>query len=540
MAYFQLKVADFKGTGKVVVEALGNGERASFEVPIDVVNPNPLTTVTEDMVLEAGSSRKIDLETFGIPGSNNAEVEFSTLPPMNFNGRMQYLIQYPHGCLEQTTSSAFPQLFIADIFDINTAKKKEVQQNVESAIKRVGSYQTPNGGFAYWPGQNYADDWSSSYVGHFLLEADKKGYVLPIGFKSSWVNYQQDIARQWRSGTGYSDLAQAYRLYTLALSGNADIASMNRLRETTNLSNEGKFRLAAAYGLVGQESVAQQIIKSANYDFSEGKYEYQTYGSSDRNRAMALETFVLLNDKVKAQEMARNLAQRLSSDQWMSTQSTAYCLLALAKFADMIGGKGIKASIAVNGGNITINTDKTLANTGLGIKTGTNSINIKNTGENLLYVSIIKTGILPVGEERELQRNLVANVVFKGRNGIKLDPSSIMQGTDFVAEVSLTNTKAELIKNVALSEIFPSGWEIVNTRFTDFGDFAENEVTYTDLRDDRANFYFDMKKNETKVFRVLLNASYLGRYYLPGIQAEAMYDYDYAVRTKGQWVEVVQ
>ena len=540
MAYFQLKVADFKGTGKVVVEASGNGERASFEVPIDVVNPNPLTTVTEDMVLEAGSSRKIDLETFGIPGSNNAEVEFSTLPPMNFNGRMQYLIQYPHGCLEQTTSSAFPQLFIADIFDINTAKKKEVQQNVESAIKRVGSYQTPNGGFAYWPGQNYADDWSSSYVGHFLLEADKKGYVLPLGFKSSWVNYQQDIARKWRSGTGYSDLAQAYRLYTLALSGNADIASMNRLRETTNLSNEGKFRLAAAYGLVGQESVAQQIIKSANYDFSEGKYEYQTYGSSDRNRAMALETFVLLNDKVKAQEMARNLAQRLSSDQWMSTQSTAYCLLALAKFADMIGGKGIKASIAVNGGNITINTDKTLANTGLGIKTGTNSINIKNTGENLLYVSIIKTGILPVGEERELQRNLVANVVFKGRNGIKLDPSSIMQGTDFVAEVSLTNTKAELIKNVALSEIFPSGWEIVNTRFTDFGDFAENEVTYTDLRDDRANFYFDMKKNETKVFRVLLNASYLGRYYLPGIQAEAMYDYDYAVRTKGQWVEVVQ
>jgi uncharacterized protein YfaS (alpha-2-macroglobulin family) len=176
---------------------------------------------------------------------------------------------------------------------------------------------------------------------------------------------------------------------------------------------------------------------------------------------------------------------------------------------------------------------------GLGIKTGTNTLNIKNTGENLLYVSIINNGILPVGEERELQRNLVANVVFKGRNGTKLDPSSIMQGTDFVAEVSLTNTKAEVIEDVALSQIFPSGWEIVNTRFTDFGDFAENEVTYTDLRDDRANFYFDMKKNETKVFRVLMNASYLGRYYLPGIQAEAMYNNDYAVRTKGQWVEVV-
>tara|TARA_R110000868_G_scaffold343120_3_gene604174 strand:- start:42860 stop:48370 length:5511 start_codon:yes stop_codon:yes gene_type:complete len=540
MAYFQLKVADYSGVGKVVVEASGNGEKASFEVSIDVVNPNPLTTVTEEVILEANSNRTLDLRTFGIPGSNMAEVELSTLPPMNFNGRMQYLIQYPHGCLEQTTSGAFPQLYIADIFDISSTKKREIQQNVESAIKRIGSYQMPSGGFSYWPGQNSADDWSSSYVGHFLLEAEKKGYVLPLGFKASWVTYQQNIARQWRAGSSLSDLAQAYRLYTLSLSGNADIASMNRLRETPNLSNEGKFRLAATYALVGQESVAQQLIKSSNLDFTTNKNDYYTYGSPDRNRAMVLETFVILKDKIKAQEMAKILAQRLSNEEWMSTQSTSYCLLALAKFANMIGGKGIKASISVNGGNSTIDTQKTLANMGLAIKTGANSININNVGDNLLYVSIINSGILAVGEEKEIQRNLIANIVFKGRNGTKLDPTSLMQGTDFVAEVSLTNTKADLIKNVALSEIFPSGWEIVNTRFTDFGEFAENEVTYTDLRDDRANFYFDLKKNETKIFRVLLNASYLGRYYLPGIQAEAMYNKDYAVRTKGQWVEVVQ
>tara|TARA_R110002049_G_scaffold138410_2_gene298460 strand:- start:14144 stop:19654 length:5511 start_codon:yes stop_codon:yes gene_type:complete len=540
MAYFQLKVADYSGVGKVVVEASGNGEKASFEVSIDVVNPNPLTTVTEEVILEANSNRTLDLRTFGIPGSNMAEVELSTLPPMNFNGRMQYLTQYPHGCLEQTTSGAFPQLYIADIFDISSTKKREIQQNVESAIKRIGSYQMPSGGFSYWPGQNSADDWSSSYVGHFLLEAEKKGYVLPLGFKASWVTYQQNIARQWRAGSSLSDLAQAYRLYTLSLSGNADIASMNRLRETPNLSNEGKFRLAATYALVGQESVAQQLIKSSNLDFTTNKNDYYTYGSPDRNRAMVLETFVILKDKIKAQEMAKILAQRLSNEEWMSTQSTSYCLLALAKFANMIGGKGIKASISVNGGNSTIDTQKTLANMGLAIKTGANSININNVGDNLLYVSIINSGILAVGEEKEIQRNLIANIVFKGRNGTKLDPTSLMQGTDFVAEVSLTNTKADLIKNVALSEIFPSGWEIVNTRFTDFGEFAENEVTYTDLRDDRANFYFDLKKNETKIFRVLLNASYLGRYYLPGIQAEAMYNKDYAVRTKGQWVEVVQ
>src|SRR5690606_4998712 len=109
MAYFQLNVADFKGIGKVMVEASGNGEKASFELPIDVVNPNPVTAQVEDLILAPNESRPISLSTFGIAGTNTAQIEFSTLPPMNFNGRMQYLIQYPHGCLEQITSGAFPQ-----------------------------------------------------------------------------------------------------------------------------------------------------------------------------------------------------------------------------------------------------------------------------------------------------------------------------------------------------------------------------------------------------------------------------------------------
>ncbi|MGB5820466.1 MAG: MG2 domain-containing protein [Saonia sp.] len=540
MVYFQLKVSDFKGIGKVVVEATGNGESASFEVPIDVINPNPITSVVQDIVLDANGSETINLETFGIAGRNSAQVEFSTLPPMNFNGRMQYLIRYPHGCVEQTTSAAFPQLFLADIFDITSTKKKSIQNNVKNAIKRLGSHQLPNGGFSYWSGQNYANDWGTSFAGHFLLEAEKKGYVLPIGFRSAWVSYQRQLAKQWRAANNTSDLAQAYRLYTLALSGNADVASMNRLRETTNLSNEGKYRLAAAYGLIGQASVAKQLLGTARLDFNDQKYNYYTYGSSDRNRAMALETFVLLGDKTKSQQMAKTVAQALNDKRYMSTQSTSYCLLAMAKFAKMVGGKGIRASVTANDKTMDIRTDKTLANRVLVVKKGSNTVQLKNTSGNTLYVSLVNNGILPVGKEKEVQRNLSASIKFKGRDGSVLDVSTITQGTDFVAEVSLTNTTANHIKDMALQEIFPSGWEIVNTRFTDFGDFAENNVTHTDLRDDRANFYFDLKKNETKTFRILLNASYLGRYYLPGIQAEAMYDNDYAVRTKGRWVAVVQ
>jgi len=403
----------------------------------------------------------------------------------------------------------------------------------------LDGFQNSGGGFSYWPGQSYVNDWGTTYVGHFLLEAEKKGYVLPIGFKSSWVKYQQNVAKQWRAGSN-SDLAQAYRLYTLALSGNADVASMNRMRERSGISNEGKFRLAAAYATIGQANVAKKILSTARLDVENKKYYYYTYGSSDRNRAMALETYVLMKDKTKAQELAKTIAKNLSEKRYMSTQSTSYSLMAMAKFAEMIGGKGIKTSFTVNGKSENVGTGKTLASRPIKIKKGSNNVTIENQESNVVYVSIVNSGILPVGEEKAIQKNLATTIVFKGRNGSAINPSSITQGTDFVAEVSLTNTSGREIDNMALTEIFPSGWEIVNTRFTDFGSFAENRVTYTDLRDDRANFYFDLGERETKTFRILLNASYLGKYYLPGIQAEAMYDNDYMVRTKGEWVEVIQ
>jgi len=255
---------------------------------------------------------------------------------------------------------------------------------------------------------------------------------------------------------------------------------------------------------------------------------------------MALETYILLMDKTKAQDLAKTITKRLSEQNWMSTQSTAYSLFAIAKFTEMVGGKGISLNMIVNGKSENVSTSKTLATRPVEIKKGTNNIALNNQENNTLFISIVNSGILPVGQEKTIRKNLSAQIVFKGRNGTPLDVGRMTQGTDFVAEVTLTNTSSNDLKDMALTEIFPSGWEIVNTRFTDFGEFADNQVTHTDIRDDRSNFYFDMKKNETKTFRVLLNASYLGRYYLPGIQAEAMYDNDYFVRSRGRWVEVVQ
>jgi uncharacterized protein YfaS (alpha-2-macroglobulin family) len=155
-------------------------------------------------------------------------------------------------------------------------------------------------------------------------------------------------------------------------------------------------------------------------------------------------------------------------------------------------------------------------------------------------VRVLSTGKLPLGEELAEKRNFTLRVADKDKKGKAIDVSKLTQGTDFMASVTITNDRSSQIRDIALTEIFPSGWEIVNTRFTDYGNVSSSEVRHTDIRDDRVNFYFDLGRKKSKTFNVLLNASYLGKYYLSGIQAEAMYDNDYFIRTKGQWIEVVK
>lgn len=538
MAYFDIEVLEGASLTDIEVVASGGGEKASYKVPINIVNPNPMTTEVTSIVLEPNSEQEVDFAAFGIDGSNSATIEFSSLPPMNFESRLNYLIRYPHGCVEQTTSAAFPQLYLGDVFSLSSDKKQKIQKNIEAAMYRLKRFIQPNGGMSYWPGYSNPDDWGTTYAGHFLLEANKQGYVLPIGFKSSWINYQQQQAKRWRSGN--NDLAQAYRLYTLALAGSPDLSSMNRLRETSGLSNDAKLRLAAAYGLITQTKAANQLLNSANIDFQPRNSNQYTYGSTNRNRAMALETLVALDQKAKAREVAVDLAKELSSKNWMSTQTTSYALMAMAKYAAYVGGKGVNINYILNGKSTNANTDKTLATSGELSILKDNKLVLKNNKDNTIFVQIATSGILPVGEEKVIQSKFKAIVDYKTRDGNIINPILLTQGTDFVAEVTITNTTGSKVKDIALTEIFPSGWEVVNTRFTDFGSFKANAVTHTDIRDDRVNFYFDLKPNESKTMTILLNASYLGKYYLPGIQCEAMYDNSYLVRSKGKWVEVVK
>ncbi len=334
---FQLKAGNAIGKETVKVKAASGSKTAEYEVVLEVRNPNPRVTETQSIVLQTGEKKDLAYQLIGSAGTNTLTLEISRIPSLNLEKRLSYLIGYPHGCAEQTTSKGFPQLYLPTLMSMSQKDAAEGEQNVKSTVQKLTQMQRSDGAVVYWMGGNYTYDWVTTYAGHFMIEAKNNGYNVPASFLSSWAEYQKQKASAWSaSKNNQNDLEQAYRLYTLALYGKPEAGAMNRLREAGNLSTVAAWRLAAAYALDGKPEVAQKLIAGLpNQIENYSAFNNNTFGSSLRDHAMILETLVLLKDHENALKQAQIISKQLNEESWYSTQTTAYALLAMSKFAGL-------------------------------------------------------------------------------------------------------------------------------------------------------------------------------------------------------------
>ncbi len=546
MANFELETTAVTGIGKVTIVATSGSDKSTYEIEIEVRNANPPYTTVRDTVLEAGAQWKINYKTFGMEGTNKAAIELSNMPPINLESRLEYLIGYPHGCLEQITSAAFPQLYLKQLTTLTAEKQATVDRNISETLKRLRSYQLSSGGMAYWPGNNYYSDWSTSYAGHFMLEAEARGYALPGGLKQSWIRYQTDAARKWNSeqsrSNAWGQRAQAYRLYTLAKASKPDIGGMNLLRERQDLDASAKWMLALAYAEAGQPEPARKLIETTPKSVAPYVELSNSFGSDIRDEAFLLLALLKLNMKADAAFTAKKIAEKMGNLEWYSTQTTSLSLCALATF---IGGSptndGLKAKLINGNTPLEITTGKSMQVQNLSVNGGKGAMTLENKSKQMLFARLLITGQPLAGREERKEKNVKMEVRYIDANFKDIDPSKLKAGTDFIAEVKVYNpgTRGDL-SEMALTQVFPSGWEILNQRLSDAsGDKASTPV-YQDIRDDRVMSYFNLARNEATVYRVRLNATYAGRYYLPATLCYAMYDETIMATEPGRWVEVVK
>lgn len=553
IVYFKLKTGLNSGKETIKVVANGGGHSTHEVIEIEVRNPNPVVTQHQGKLLEKNQIAELTYHLEGSSKDDWVKLEASRIPSVDISRRLDYLYSYYHSCTEQITSKALPLLFVQQFKEVDVREQEIIKKNVQEAIKQLYTRQLPNGGFAYWPGHAYADEWVTSYAGLFLVMAQEKGYEVNTNALSKWRDYQRSAARSWssinNSSSWYawqSDLQQAFRLYALALAGYPELGAMNRLKEVNNLSAQAKWRLAAAYAIHGKKDIANLLVFNVQTTVDTYSSDNYVYGSSDRDEAMILETLVLLEKQSEAFVQAQKVSRNLSAESYFSTQSTAFSLMAMGRLAEKTSGS-IDMEWTLNGAKQpVVKTAKAIYQTAIPTTTTKGVVSVQNQGTGSLYVDLISRTLLLNDTLPAIANNLRIETLYEDLQGNPIDISALKQGTDFVAIVKVSNISGiSDYKNIALTHIIPTGWEIYNERMlaSQYPRTVEtkmtNSITYQDIRDDRVLTYFDLRRGQSKTIKVRLQATYAGSFVLPAILCEPMYDVSAQGRTKAGYVKVV-
>lgn len=550
LVFFTLKTGNKTGKATIKLTASGGGQQTKETIEIEVRNPNPIVTLRSSEWIETGQNKELSYQLGSLSANNQIKLEVSRIPSVDISRRFDFLYNYQHHCTEQLTSKALPLLFIAQFKTIDTREAEKIKANVQEAIRQIYARQLPNGGFVYWPGNAVADEWISSYTGMFLTLAQEKGYAVHANVLNKWKRFQRAAAQNWRMPQEannwqqwQSELQQAFRLYTLALAGAPEYGAMNRMKEQPGLSIQAKWRLAAAYALTGKMKPAEELVYNAETTVIPYSSMNQIYGSSDRDEAMILETLLLMNRERDALQQAKVVSKNLSQENWFSTQSTAFTLMAMGRLAEKLSGS-LDFTWTWNGKQQpAVKSAKAVFEKEISTSPKSGTVAVKNQGKGALSVDLITRTQLLNDTLPAISDNLRMDIRYASMDGKPMSVNDIRQGTDFTAIVSISNTSGTTdYTNLALTHIIPSGWEVYNERMTvpeaepqettDSSGNVSGQYTYQDIRDDRVLTYFNLRRGETKIFTIRLQATYAGNFILPSVQCEAMYDVNVQARSK--------
>lgn len=549
LAFFTLKTSNKTGKATIHLTANGGGQQTKETIEIEVRNPNPIVTLRSSQWIETGKSGELSYNLNGSSGNNQVQLEVSRIPSVDISRRFDFLYNYQHQCTEQLASKALPLLFISQFKTVDEQEAEKIKSNIQEAIGQLYARQLPNGGFGYWPGNAVADEWITSYTGMFLTLAQEKGYAVHPNVLNKWKRFQRAAAQNWRMPQDasswqvwQSELQQAFRLYTLALASAPEYGAMNRMKEQSGLSVQAKWSLAAAYALTGKMKPAGELVYNAETTIVPYSSMNSIYGSSDRDEAMILETFILMNRERDALQQAKIVSINLSQENWFSTQSTAFALMAMGRLADKLSGT-LDFTWTWNGKQQpAVKSAKAVFEKEIATTPKAGIISVKNQGKGALNVDVITRMQLLNDTLPAMGENLRMDIRYTDMSGNPISVDNIQQGTDFTAIVTVSNISGTSdYTNLALTHILPSGWEMYNERMltpeteTGTGSTTGNSTakyTYQDIRDDRVLTYFNLLRGESKTFTLRLQAAYAGNFILPAVQCEAMYDATVQARSK--------
>lgn len=541
-AIFYINADKAIGAGKVTVSVNALNETFSNETEIAVRPPASLQKDYVSGVIQAGNTLNLNLSNSFIPSTFKGTLVVSNSPLTQFSKNISYLVQYPYGCVEQTTAAAFPQLYYGDLVKVLENGSGEVTNanyNVQQAIFKLQAMQLPNGSLSYWPGGNYDSWWGSVFAAHFLIEARTAGFEVNETSLNRLIDYlkfrlkKKEVITYYYNGNKRKTIAAKeipYSLYVLALARKPEQSIMNYYKgNTESLGLDGRYLLGAAYTLSGQSDKARQILPPA---FSGEQSDPQFGGSFYsyiRDKAVALNALLDVNPKdPQVSDLARQLSNDMSTNPYLNTQENAFGILAMGKLARLAGKTNGEAQVMINGKSVAATKGQSLS---IDLKQHLNStVGIKTSGTGQFYYFRELSGLTADGKVKEEDKYIKVRRSFYSRSGEPITNNVFRQNDLIVIKITIESQYRSEIENVVITDMLPAGLEIENTRLNDMPNLKwvtdvkdKDFPDYMDIRDDRLNIFTSVS-GKAKTFYYMVRAVSPGVYKLGPIQADAMYN----------------
>lgn len=570
-AVFAVKALTAIGVGKVTVKVNAFKETFMNQTEISVRPASPLLKTSTSGLIAGEKQGVIDLGSSFIPATSSSQMILSRSPLVQGGGKaLSTLLGYPYGCLEQTISKAFPQIYFADLTKamaapVYTVKSTESDfnpmTNVQQAIRKVESQQLFNGGMGMWPGAQLEDWWATAYAVHFLEEARRAGFEVDAKTLSRAVEYltsetgrtanREVVTASTSNGLAYEGQPTGtqtrktvarreaiYSLYVLALNGHPNRASMNYYKQNPHLLTlDSQYLLAGAFQLAGDSRSFNALLPKKYIVESTGQYFDHSYSSPLRNMSLVLNTLLESEpSNLQIPVMARQLSKAIQSASYLNTQEAAFAVLALGKLSKKTSGSIVTASVSANGKSLGQFSGKELK-----IAKGivNQKVLVKTQGKGDLYWFAQTEGMSATGTYTEEDQGISIRREFLTRNGSPVQ--TFHQNDLVVVKLTLTSTNGLPVDDIVITDLLPAGFEIENPRITEPRDmpWITNAAVprYYDVRDDRIHF-FTVAEGRPSTFYYQARIVAKGTFTVGPAAADAMYQGEYRSYSGGRKITV--
>lgn len=542
----------------VRVEARAGNHVSTETLDLPVVAADPEVEETTRVALKAGPNA-LDAAFQGWqPGSDRTTVWVTPNPYAQALTHLKSLIRYPYGCVEQTTSSTRPLLYVRTLAPDLVAdpdRADTLDDMVQHGIQRVVSMQTPSGGFGYWPGAVHSTMWATIYATHLLLDARDAGYPVPeeaLADATRWIGLQVEAHS---SRTTLHD--RAYGHYLLARAGRPQLAGARRVLDDAaatgaTLHAEDRYLAQAAVWLGGDRRYEKELRHPPVPPIDLRRENTATYWSDLREAGLILSVYRdLFQGETGAESLADAVAAALarrSQARWYTTQELAWGLSGLARSVAappkdlptprlLAGGTTLPAPTSTATGQWTWQLSRATQTRDL-------AVDVDGLGAQKLWAMVTVRGQRPATAADFGDHGVAVDRTYVDARGRPVDPRAIRLGDVLYVHLRVENQLSVDMPNVAVVDRLPAGLEIENPRLgrgalpeTLHGD-AGWEVDHMNVRDDRLEVFGELGQKQAVDLYYQVRAVTAGTFTAPDVRAEAMYDPSWWSRAPAQTVEI--